>query len=877
VDAGTGSKTDAEQPAAGVDFFVSHAGPDRAWAEWVAWHLREAGYTVELDAWDWAAGDNFVTRMHTAVDTASRVIALLSQAYFADSRYTTDEWSAALVKDETTGGHRLVPVQIERCPLPRLLRPLLRVELFDVPEPEAVQRLLAAVRGPRRPDGAPVFPVRGTAGELTSRGETGPRLPGMLPAVWNLGPRNPSFVGRDATLSAVRERLQSAAAAVVQALHGLGGVGKTQLAIEYAYRYADGYDLVWWVNAEQPGLIGDQYAALAAELGLVGPQADTASTVSSVRGYLRGHDRWLMVLDNAESPGNIRGWVPAGPGHVLITSRNPSWGELAAGVEVDVLPRADSMALLRTHRPGLAETDADQLAAALGDLPLGLAQAGGFLAETGMPAAQYLDLLATQPQELLEQSPPDAHPHSLAAAVRLSTDRLAEIDPAALALARVGAFLAPESEPIPAEVLTATVAPSGCPPEMKTLAVAVASPVAAHRCLGRIGRYGLGRVDDGLRLHRLTQAVLRDQLDTDQTAAYRVYAQALVVAADPGNERDPVTWPGWARILPHLLATDPAASPNPGLRDLARRAAYYLYNRGDTQPARQLAEHLYLAWRDSLGPDDPHTLRVGSLLGYILSALGLLSRARELGEDTLARYQQLLGHDHPDTLQAAHWLAYSLHEAGAVEEACLLNRDTLARRRLVLGRQHPDCEFTANNLARDLRALGEVEAAWRLQEGTVAYRRQAFGDDHPLTITATNELGATLRALDQVVAAQRLHQTTVAHGRRVLGEDHPWTLDSKKQLASDLHALGEFEAARRLSEDTLARARRVLGDDSRFTLDVANNLAAHLRALGEHEPARQLSEDTLDRARRVLGDAHPLTRRAVILTIRHALDDDPNQ
>jgi hypothetical protein len=221
-----------------VDFFVSHAGRDRAWAEWVAWHLAEAGYTVELDAWDWAAGENFVARMHAAVDAADRVIALLSPAYFEDGRYTADEWSSALVKDDH-GAHRLVPVQVERCALPRLLRPLVRVELFGVDEAEAVRRLLEAARGPRRPDGAPLFPGRGTAGASTGRGEAGPRLPGALPAVWNVGPRNPAFVGRDAALTAVNERLRSGGSAVVQALHGLGGVGKTQLAIEYAHRYAD--------------------------------------------------------------------------------------------------------------------------------------------------------------------------------------------------------------------------------------------------------------------------------------------------------------------------------------------------------------------------------------------------------------------------------------------------------------------------------------------------------------------------------------------------------------------------------------------------------------------------------------------------------------
>jgi TIR domain len=279
VTAGSGSQAGRAEAAAGVDFFVSHAGPDRGWAEWVAWHLREAGYTVGLDAWDWAAGDNFVILMHAAVDAADRVVALLSAVYFTDGRYTGDEWSAALIKDDG-GRHRLVPVQIERCALPRMWRPLLRVELFDVDEQEAVRRLLAAVRGPRCPDGAPLFPGRGTAGALTGRGESGPRLPGVLPAVWNVGPRNPGFVGRDAALAAVRERLRAASTTVVQALHGMGGVGKTQLAIEYAHRYADAYDLVWWVDAETTSLLGEQYAALAGELGLVGPRADTTSAVT---------------------------------------------------------------------------------------------------------------------------------------------------------------------------------------------------------------------------------------------------------------------------------------------------------------------------------------------------------------------------------------------------------------------------------------------------------------------------------------------------------------------------------------------------------------------------------------------------------------------
>lgn len=673
------------------------------------------------------------------------------------------------------------------------------------------------------------------AGALTGREEAGSRPPGA----WNVGPRNPGFVGRDDMLGHVRERLRSGGTAVVQALHGMGGVGKTQVAIEYAHRYAADYDVVWWVSAEEAGLIGEQYAALAVELGLTPPRADTASAVGALRRYLREHSRWLLLLDNAESTTDLRAWLPAGPGHTLITSRNPGWGELAARVEIDVLPRPESVALIQVSRSGVGATEADRLAEALGDLPLALAQAARFLAETGMPVGCYLSLLETRAEELLDQSPPESHPHSLTAAIRLATDRLAEVDPAALALVRIGAFLAPE--PIPADMLTRPITATGSsqPRELEALTTVVASPVAAHRSLGRIGSYGLARVDRGLQLHRLTQAVLRDQLALDSAAAYRSYAQALLVAADPGNERDPVCWPGWARILPHLLATDPATSSSPDLRDLACRGAWYLYYRGERHPVRDLAEHLHRRWSEQLGPDDRHTLRAANIRVLLLASVGPYRQASQLAKDTLARCRRVLGDDDPDTLYAAQFLAVCLHEVGAFEQARQLNADTLVRRRRMLGDDHLEVQRTAHYLACDLRELGEVEAARQLHEDCLAYARRVLGDDRPETVLAASELGVDLHALGHVDAARALHEDTLTRARRVLGEDHVWTMHNAKGLVSDLLALGEVEAARRLGEDTLARARRVLGEENHFTIDVANNLAAALYKVGEVESAQQ--------------------------------------
>ena len=228
-----------------------------------------------------------------------------------------------------------------------------------------------------------------------------------MPRVWNIPARNPGFTGRDGLLAAVRERLLAGDRAVVQALHGMGGVGKTQLAIEYAHRFAGAYDLAWWINAEQAGLIGDQFAALGAALGCVAARGGHRGGAGGGAGRAAGSGAggcWSSTTPR--TPRTWRPWLPGGGGHVLITSRERGWAEVAAPVEVDVLARAESVAILQDRVAGLGEADADRLAAELGDLPLAIAQAAGFMAETGMPAAEYLELLRTRAGQLLDQGAP---------------------------------------------------------------------------------------------------------------------------------------------------------------------------------------------------------------------------------------------------------------------------------------------------------------------------------------------------------------------------------------------------------------------------------------------------------------------------------------
>ena len=510
------------------DFFVSHAGADRAWAEWVAWQLIDAGYTVELDVWDWAAGQNFVLAMSDALARCSRVVALFSTAYFERSRYTTEEWTAALAHVPGTG--RLVPVRVGDMPaedMPAVLRPLLFCDLFGLDATEARRVLLKAIAGPRRPDGEPVFPGSGAPSGLREAGDMGPRLPGSLPRVWNLPARNAGFTGRDELLVAVRERLLAGDRAMVQVFQGMGGVGKSQLTVEYAYRFAGAYDLAWWIDSEQPGLIGDQFAALGMALGCIKPETGAAAVRAAVLGELRERGRWLVIFDNAEKPADIAGWLPGGGGHVLITSRERRWAEVAVPVEVDVLARAESVAILRDRVAGLTEADADRLAAELGDLPLAIAQTAGFMAETGTSAPRCLDLMRTHAGQLLDQAAPGSYPRSLAAATALIADRLATEDPAAAQLASICAFLAPE--PIPEDLFAAAAAE--LPDD---LAARAADPLGWPQTLAHLARQSLARVDQrGLVMHRLTQVILRDRLGPGQTAATRKCTEAILAARRP--------------------------------------------------------------------------------------------------------------------------------------------------------------------------------------------------------------------------------------------------------------------------------------------------------------------------------------------------------
>ncbi|WP_172899106.1 FxSxx-COOH system tetratricopeptide repeat protein [Micromonospora coriariae] len=831
-----------------VDVFVSYAGPDRPWAEWVAHQLLTAGYSVELDVWNWSVGSNAVLNMDGALNRARRVVALYSAAYFERNRFSLDEWTAVLAeRPDAHGRRRLVPVRVEAVNPPTILAPLVYGDLFGLDEQHALEVLLKAVEGVAgKPSTSPHFP-----GRRAFSGGDGPRRPGTYPAVWNVPHRHPAFTGREAALASLRERLTSGDRAVVQALHGWGGVGKTQVAIEYAHLFGGAYELVWWIDAERPDLIGEQISALAVAAGWVDPETIVTTALTTTMQRLRAVSRWLMIFDNAESAEHLASWLPPQNGHVIITSRSSTFADVAIPVELDVFTRSESITLLRQYLPLLGDREADRLAHALGDLPLGLAQAGGLIVETKMTVPEYLAELDVRAAMVLAESKPASYTAPLAAAVQLSTSQLRTEDPAAFQLLNLCAYLAPE--PIPLDWFTA----AGADALDEPLATVVTARLAFRLSLRRLARVGLARLtDDGMQLHRLTQAVLRDQGTPQECEMARQRVEGLIASVEPDNDgSDPASWPAWATLLPHLLTLDPATA---GRRvwTVACNALYYLVMRGEYQTALSLAEAWHRHWLAAAGPDDRHVLWAANQVATAHHRLGHHEQARRLNEDTLSRHSRALGDDHSNTLTSANNLAVNLAALGDHERARQLNEDTLNRRRRALGDDHPDTLRSANNLAINLAASGDHERARQLNEDTLNRRRRVLGDDHPDTLSAANNLAVNLTALGEDEQARQLDEDTLNRRRRVLGDDHPDTLSAANNLAYDLTVLGHHEQARQLNEDTLNRRRRVLGTNHPDTLKSAAGLAINLAALGDDERSRQLTDQISTQRRRVPeGDA----------------------
>lgn len=735
-----------------------------------------------------------------------------------------------------------------------------------------------------------------------------------VPPIWgDVPPRNPIFTGREEPLADLEGRLKDSGTTAIlpSTLHGMSGIGKTQIAVEHIYRHLADYDLVWWVQAGQSSQIRAGLTELAQALQLPG-SSEAHTAVPAVREALRrGYPirRWLLVFDAAESPEDVRPFFPAnGPGEIIITSRNPDWAEVARPLEVTLFERAESKALLRSRGPEITEEEADALADKLGDLPLAIAQAAAWRAETGMPVSEYLRVFDEKVAEILDVSAPNDYEVSLAAAWNVSLDQLEFRNPAAHQLLQVCAFFAPE--PISRSLFTGVRGTSISP----ELDAALRDPLRLGRAIRDINRFGLAKIDhrnDTLQLHRLVQLVLRDRMSPQRRADMRHGAHLLLANLDPGDPADAAQWPRFQAILPHAYASNVLDCDDPWVRQLVIDLMEYLFFWGDHHESAALGQRAIEVWSAEQDETDPQLLQLSAKLGPYLCILGRFQEAADLNQRTLQLRRQISGDNSEETLMAEISVAFDLKARGEFRQALEMNEEIYRKAKALYGEDDPVTLVAVHDVAVTERLLGNFRRARELNEETARRRGEVHGFDSPHAINTLGglildciELGdyawahgemerlfdrsRKLFGEDKAITLYRQHKLAIAarkdgdHGAALglsghaldlfrfrYGADHPDTLACAISHAIDLRHNGDLQAARTLGEDIYERYRRCLGEDHPHTLAAAIDQGVTLRLLGEVSGARQLDERSVERLRAMFGPDQP---HALIAAINLASD-----
>ncbi|GHB19220.1 cytochrome c [Streptomyces viridiviolaceus] len=739
--------------------------------------------------------------------------------------------------------------------------------------------------------------------------------PAKTPALLvNVPLRNISFVGRRALLRAVEDQLsaQDTAAVLPHALHGLGGVGKSQLVLEYIYTHLHDHKVICWIPAEREPLILGALATLAVQMGVAPAEQDSLgapvarTAVPAVLEALRTgepYDDWLLVFDNAEDVDAVRAYFPShGPGKIIVTSRNRAWEQVATPLTVTVFERQESVELLQKRSPELSAEDADRLAEALGDLPLAVEQAGTWHAITGMPIDEYLELLALRSPEILELDPAPEYPVSVAAAWDISLHRLEHNNPGARQLLDICACMAPE--PIPRSMLRGSRGVS-ITPEVDPL---LHEPIKMNRAVRDLSQFSLVKVDprsDTLQMHRLLQTVLLAKLSPQDRERRREAAHQLLSAAKRGPYGSSAEWRGYQELLPHVLTSQAVTSTDTWVRELVQDTMWFLYYWGDHEGAVNLARQACTAWTAASGEEDVHVIRITKSLAFLLRQVGEVTEsyplsaaaldvsrridvdpeelvdslcgladarryqgrfreARDLSQEATELARSLFGPDDMTTLRAGHSLGVDLRMCGQFTDALPLDQETARLRDLLLG---PGNFFTLNSLnavTLDMLEGGDYPGARDFQEDVHRRARTALGADNPLTLRIARTLAVCLRRNGALAEAALLSAETLRRFTARYGTDHFDSLATAVNLSVDLRLAGDLDGSRELAEQTGRRYAQRLGEDHAYTLLTRANLAATQRALGALDSAREQEDDAARRLAETVGDRHIITLTTAI-------------
>ena len=694
--------------------------------------------------------------------------------------------------------------------------------------------------------------------------------------LWNVpSRRNPFFTGREEVLQQLHDRLtsrQSAALSQTQAISGLGGIGKTQLAVEYAYRHQQDYRVVLWARAESTEAVVSSYIAIASLLRLPEREAkEQEITVQAVKTWLQTHRDWLLILDNADELALLPDFLPLIlGGHLLLTTRAAATGQLAQRLEIaTLLPEDGALFLLR--RAGLLAPDAElsqassqerelalRVSQELGGLPLALDQAGAYLEETGMDLAGYWPLYQQHRVDLLRERRGLVadHPAPVATTWSLSFERVQEQNPAAADLLRLCAFLAPDA--IAEEILTAGASFLG----------SVLAPVAANvwllnQAIEALRAYSLVQrapKEKSLSVHRLVQAVLQDALEETERRAWAERAMRAVNAAFPDAQYG--SWAQCERLLPQALALAQGIEQHQLISEEAGRLLYqtasYLRDRARYTEAEPLYQRALRIWEQAYGPEHPLVAYPLYNLADLYRDQGKYAEAEPLFQRAQRIREQADGSEHPLVAYPLNNLAILYREQGRYAEAEPLFQRALRIWEQAYRPEHPLVASPLNGLANLYREQGRYAEAEPLFQRALRIREQQLGPEHPQVAYPLYNLAVLCIEQGKNAEAEPLYQRALRIREQAYGSEHPEVAPPLTGLANLYREQGRYAEAEPLFQRALRIWEQAYGPEDHHVAYTLNGLANLYREQGRYAEAEPLFQRALRIREQAYGPEHPL-------------------
>ena len=786
------------------DFYISYASADTQWAEWIADTLEECGYSIFVIHWDVKAGDNWSSQIENSLKDSEGCVCILSPR-FMNSKFATDELNAVLAS-----GKRLILIRVEEFHVSDSLKSIAYIDLVGKNEEEAKEALLSTLGNCKRQHQISKFPSRNSTSRKTA-------FPKQL-CINNLPLRNNYFTGYNEQLNFIANAFKNNDRTVIrQSISGLGGIGKTQLAIEYAYRYALNYQTaVWFVNAESSSSIYHDFIVFAHKLSIKLPQDIGEEELSEIiRNWMQKSSNWLIIFDNLEIEANIAKYIPTNPinGHILVTTRNT---QIASSPSIDLSVFTHDEAIdflkLRLANSSFNYTEACVLAKRLGYLPLALEQAAAYIPITQISIHEYLELIDSYGLKMLDSkyTKPINYTNTISTTIQNSIMHLSD---GAQQLLNLIAYMAPDDIPIQLFIESKEKLP-------EPLRINNQSEII--QLLAELRKSSLISGDvDNISIHRLTQEAIRQSHKGNTKCLDCCFAAILYVFPNDFSTSQARIW--FARLVIHAEAV----------------LGYMNYYYPEDTTKQKSISGLY------------------SQIGNGYNDIAHYSQALESYNKVCFICEKILGTEHPDTATSYNDIAVVYNNMGDYQRALEWYRKALAIREMLLGAEHPDTAATYNNIAMIYYSMGDYQRALEWYRKALAIREMLLGVEHPDTATTYNNIAAVYDNMGDYSRALEWGMKALAISEKVLGKDHPSTAATYTNIAAVYNGQGEYLKALLWYQKALAIYEKVLGKDHPTIAAIYNNIAEVYYKVDEYDKSLAYYANALQIYFNALGESHP--------------------